>query len=104
MNRQVVEMDIAAKTVVEVIHAALEDEDRPKTVAYVVVEAAQDDMHNLEQAYFETNNISHPWIQNIHVLYMGEGEGCRSTSDGDYLVINGRKYECKRFGWELVES
>ena len=104
MNKKVVEMNIAAKTVVEVIHAAFEDEDQPRTVAYVVVNAKTDDRYKLETAYELTNNISHPWIQNKHVLYMGDGEGCRSTSMGDYAVLNGRKYECVAHGWELVED
>lgn len=100
MNQQVVEMDIVAKTVVEVIHAAFEDE--PRTVAYVVVDATLEDIHNLETAYELTNNIDRPWVLNKRVLYMGDGEGCRSTSMGDYAVINGRKYECALFGWDLV--
>jgi hypothetical protein len=104
MNKQVVEMDIVAKTVVEVIHAAFDDKDQPRTVAFVLVDATLEDQVNLEIAYELTNNIDRPWVQNKRVLYMGHGEGCRSTSMGDYAVINGRKYECVTFGWDSVES
>lgn len=103
---------------VEVIHSAFED--TPITVAEV--ETTHTDVDEaLEYAYRWTNNVMGSWSRPEKTFENGEpngdynpfvttlaplhegGMGLRSTSMGDYMIVDGKKYKVAAFGFELVE-
>ena len=49
-----------------------------------------------------TNSIDNAWWKNEDVIPMFDGDGCRSTSVGDQVLVGNTKYECSPYGWELV--
>lgn len=111
-------------TQVAVIHSAFED--APNTVAFVEVgDRTGDDA--LEYAFERTNNISGSWSRPATFEFRGEicenldysedvtimaalpvsertGEtmGLRSTSVGDQMLFEGKKYKVMPFGFKEV--
>ena len=106
----------------EVYHNAFGDKD-----VYVANVNIADDvpvMEALEEVYRKTNNIEGSWSkgptfefkgqtiknsdysENVEVvkpLYVDEEGvewGHRSLSVGDYVIVDGTKYNCANFGWE----
>ncbi len=73
---------------VEIFHRR--DGDKPVRVAYLATEAATDDA--LVEAFNATNNWEYESLNE-------EAPGCRSTSVGDYVVIDGEWFRCEREGW-----
>ena len=49
-----------------------------------------------------TNSIDDAWWNNKEVAAMFEGDGCRSTSAGDYVLVGDTKYLCADFGWDKI--
>ena len=49
-----------------------------------------------------TNSIDDAWWNNKQVAAMFEGDGCRSTSVGDYVLVGDTKYLCADFGWDKI--
>lgn len=100
-------------TQVAVIHSAFEE--TPCTVAFVEVgnvEVLGVDQA-LEYAYQKTNNIVGSWSRDaqkdVTVIAelpvskrTGETMGLRSTSMGDFMVLEGVKYKVSGFGFEAV--
>ena len=100
-------------TQVAVIHSAFEE--TPRTVAFVEVgnvEVLGVDQA-LEYAYQKTNNITSSWsrVAQKDVTVMaalpvskrtGETMGLRSTSMGDFMVLEGVKYKVTVFGFEAI--
>ena len=106
-------------TQVAVIHSAFED--APNTVAFVEVgDRTGDDA--LEYAYRWTNNVMGSWSikqefldghengdynEDVTVMaalpeYNGRKMGLRSTSMGDYMLLDGVKYRVAMVGFEEV--
>ena len=85
---------------VSVIHAAFGE--TPHVVAMVEVDETLDDMDKLEKAFMLTNSIHDAWWKNKEITKMFDGEGCRSTSVGDMVLIGKTKYKCDSIGWSLV--
>ena len=108
----------------EVYHNAFGDKD-----VYVANVNIADDvpvMEALEEVYRKTNNIEGSWSkgptfvfkgetinnpdysENVEVvkpLYFDEEVvewGHRSLSVGDYVISNGKKYNCAMVGWEAA--
>jgi hypothetical protein len=50
----------------------------------------------------KTNTIDSAWWCNEDVEYVGDEPTCRSTSNGDFVLIGNTKYKCVRVGWEKV--
>jgi hypothetical protein len=49
-----------------------------------------------------TNSIDNAWWKNEDVTPMFDGDGCRSTSVGDQVLVGNTKYVCSPYGWEIV--
>ena len=75
---------------------------RPTTVAMVDVEKNATDMKKLETAFMKTNSITDAWWTNEGITKMFDGEGCRSTSVGDMVLIGKTKYKCDSIGWSKI--
>ena len=58
------------------------------------------DTDNLEVAFELTNSIDCAWWTNAKVISRFEDDGCRSTSVGDVIIIDGRPFQCASVGWE----
>ena len=85
---------------VVVIHAAFDE--KPHTVAFVMVDKSLSDLEKCEEAFMKTNTIDSAWWCNEDVEYVGDEPTCRSTSNGDFVLIGNTKYKCVRVGWEKV--
>ena len=77
--------------------------EEPKEVAQVWVDKNLNINQILDKAFMLTNSIDDAWWNNEEVTKMFGGEGCRSTSVGDFVLIGAKKYECMMAGWELVK-
>ena len=56
---------------------------------------------SLAHAFQLTNHISHDWTTNKEVIWRkGSGANTRSTSCGDVLIVNGKKYKVCFVGFE----
>lgn len=59
---------------------------------------------NRDEAYYETQNIHQPWVENEVIAWHADGAQ-RSTSIGDVLVMtSGEAYVAVSFGFEPVET
>ena len=102
---------------VAVIHTAFEEQ--PNTVAFVEVQDDMEVMEALEYAYRWTNNVMGSWSikekyldgvgkngdYNPDVTVMApliDGMGLRSTSMGDQMLFEGKKYKVAMLGFEEV--
>ena len=85
---------------VAVIHAG--DDETPNTVAFVSVDKTLSDEEKCEEAFMKTNTIDSAWWTNDVVEYVGKEPTCRSTSNGDMVLIGNTKYKCVRVGWEKM--
>ena len=88
------------KDTVTVIHHAFGDIN--KTVATVSVDKNLTDLEKCEKAFMLTNSIHDAWWNNKEVAAMFDGDGCRSTSVGDQVLVDDIKYLCADFGWEKI--
>ena len=88
------------KDTVTVIHSDFRDGVLPKTVATVSVDKNLTDIEKCEKAFMLTNSIDDAWWNNKGVTPMFDGDGCRSTSSGDYVLVGNTKYLCAPVGWE----
>ena len=50
----------------------------------------------------KTNSIDDAWWNNKEVTKMLDGEGCRSTSVGDMILVGNVKFKCESMGWSKV--
>mgnify|MGYP003639300557 FL=1 len=87
---------------VAVIHAAFED--APTTVAFVEVKKDATINEKLEEAFVKTNSINDGWWNNEGVTKMFGGAACRSTSNGDMVLIGKDKYVCGMAGWNTLDG
>ena len=85
---------------VAVIHSAFEK--KPTTVAFVEVDKKKSDKEKCEIAFMKTNTIDKAWWTNEEVIKIFDGDACRSTSSGDFVLIGNKKYKCAPVGWELI--
>ena len=85
---------------VAVIHSAF-DEDA-HTVAFVECPGGMTTDEKLEFAFMKTNSIEDGWWNNKEVTKMFDGDGCRSTSVGDMVLVGTEKSLCDKFGWSKV--
>ena len=76
---------------VAVIHAAFDE--KPHTVAFVMVDKTLSDLEKCEEAFMKTNTIDDAWWCNEGVEYVGSEPTCRSTSSGDFVLIGKTKYK-----------
>ena len=56
------------------------------------ISVAEVDTGDLDHAYRLTNTINCSWWENHGVVAKFEGEGCRSTSVGDLLMVDESSY------------
>ena len=85
---------------VSVIHSAFDE--NPHVVAFVDVNKTWTVTEKLEFVFEKTNNINDAWWTNEEVTKMFDGDGCRSTSVGDMLLVGTEKYKCEGSGWSKV--
>jgi hypothetical protein len=102
---------------VAVIHTAFEEQ--PNTVAFVEVQDDMEVMEALEYAYRWTNNVMGSWSikekyldgvgkngdYNPDVTVMAplvDGMGLRSTSMGDQMLFEGKKYKVAMLGFKEI--
>ena len=85
---------------VTVIHAAFDE--KPHTVAFVMVDKNLSDLEKCEEAFMKTNTIDDAWWVNDGVEYVGPEPTCRSTATDDFVLVGKTKYKCSRIGWEKV--
>ena len=90
------------KDTVTVIHTDFRDGVLPKTVATVSVDKNLTAYEKCEKAFMLTNSITGAWWLNKEVAAMFDGDGCRSTSSGDYVLVGNTKYLCAPVGWEKI--
>ena len=88
------------KETVAVIHAAFDE--TPHTVAIVEVKSDMTTTEKLEFAFMKTNSIEDAWWNNAEITKMFDGDGCRSTSVGDMILVGKDKYKCESMGWEKI--
>ena len=93
---------MVVKDQVAVIHSDYRDGVAPTTVAFVHVDKGLSDIDKCEKAFMLTNSINDAWWNNKEVAAMFEGDGCRSTSVGDYVLVGDTKYLCADFGWDKI--
>ena len=91
---------MVVKDKVAVIHCAFGD--TPHTVAFVHVDKGLLETQKCDKAFMLTNSIDDGWWNNDDVTPMFDGDGCRSTSVGDQVLVGNTKYECSPYGWEIV--
>lgn len=65
-----------------------------------VVLVAEVNTNNLDDAYRLTNNIDSGWHANSEVKYLGPPDGCRSTSMGDVLELDGKFHVVAMIGFD----
>jgi len=59
----------------------------------------------LAEAFTRTNSIDTNWYENDGVdgmTKMFDGDGCRSTTVGDFVLIGNVKWKCEPTGWVEV--
>ena len=72
------------------------------TVAFVDVDKALSDEDKCEKAFMLTNSINDAWWNNKDVEAMFPDKACRSTSVGDQVLIDGKKWVCDVSGWRKL--
>ena len=88
------------KETVAVIHAAFDE--TAHTVALVEVKKDMTTTEKLEFAFMKTNSIEDAWWNNAEITKMFDGDGCRSSSVGDMILVGKDKYKCESMGWEKI--
>ena len=88
------------KEKVAVIHSAFEDS--PRTVAFVEVDKSLSIEEKLDIAFVKTNSLNEAWWDNKEVTAMFPNKTCRSTSDGDMVLVGKVKYKCEPIGWSVI--
>ena len=79
------------------------DSDPAWPDGYVLV--ADVSVDDPDMAYELTNTIDNYWWENDKVDQNFVGDGCRSTSVGDVLVMpDGRVLRCASFGWADISN
>ena len=91
---------MVVKDTVAVIHCAFGD--TPHTVAMVSVDKGLLETEKCDKAFMLTNSIDNAWWKNDDVTPMFDGDGCRSTSAGDYVLVGNTKYLCDAMGWSKI--
>tara|TARA_B100002019_G_C20897784_1_gene416625 strand:+ start:197 stop:520 length:324 start_codon:yes stop_codon:yes gene_type:complete len=85
-----------------VIHVM--ENGQPTTVAFVDVDSSLSVSKKISHAFMKTNSIDDAWWNNEGVTKMFGGDGCRSTSVGDMVLLsNGEKYKVEPVGWTKIE-
>ena len=74
----------------------------PNVVAFIDMPKSLSTSEKLEEAFMLTNSIDDAWYNNKRVTKMFDGDGCRSTSVGDMVLIGTEKYKCEPMGWSKV--
>ena len=96
-------MKTFTKEKVAVIHTPMEGETGgPRTVAMVEVDKTLTDRMKMEEAFKLTNSINDAWWNNKDVEAMFPDKACRSTSVGDQVLIDGKKWVCDVSGWRKI--
>ena len=93
---------MVVKDQVAVIHSDYRDGVAPTTVAFVHVDKGLSDIDKCEKAFMLTNSIDNAWWKNDDVTPMFDGDGCRSTSAGDFVLVGNTKYLCDAMGWSKI--
>ena len=89
------------KEKVTATHSAFEDS--PRTVALVEVDKSLSIEEKLDIAFVKTNTITEiAWWDNKEVTAMFPNKTCRSTSDGDMVLVGKVKYKCEPIGWSVI--
>ena len=94
--------EMVVKDKVAVIHSDYRDGVAPTTVAFVSLDEKMCDLEKCEKAFMLTNSIDDAWWNNKDVTPMFDGDGCRSTSAGDYVLVGNTKYLCDAMGWSKI--
>ena len=55
-----------------------------------------------QEAFMKTNTINSAWWRNEEITPMFAGNSCRSTSVGDVVVVDEKKFECEPVGWKQL--
>ena len=79
-----------------------DEEGNSEVVAYVSVNKNLSTTKKLEEAFMKTNSISIAWWKNEEVTTTFAGNSCRSTSVGDVVEVDKKKYKCNPVGWKEV--
>ena len=79
-----------------------DEEGNSDIVAYVSVNKNLSTSKKLEEAFMKTNTISSAWWRNEEVTTTFAGNSCRSTSVGDVVVVDEKKFECEPVGWKQL--
>ena len=77
-----------------------DEEGNSGIVAYVSVNKNLSTSKKLEEAFMKTNTISSAWWRNEEITPMFAGSTCRSTSVGDVVEVDKKKYKCDSVGWK----
>ncbi len=56
----------------------------------------------LDYAYSKSQNITSSWLENDGVRPLTDNTKIRSTSTGDILEYDGKKYRCEWIGWKEI--
>lgn len=78
------------------------EDGRSDIVAYVSVNKNLSTTKKLEEAFIKTNTVNNAWWKNEEVTTMFAGNACRSTSVGDVVMIDEKKYRCENAGWKEI--
>lgn len=56
----------------------------------------------LDYVYSISQNVTTNWIENIGVKGLNGNKHSRSTSTGDIVEVDGKKYRCEWIGWKRL--
>ena len=57
---------------------------------------------SISEAFVKTNTVNSAWWKNEEVTSMFSGSSCRSTSVGDVVMVDEKKFECEPVGWKEI--
>ena len=104
---------MTGRRVIEVWHAAFEAEPTHAATLHLPSEPGLNTDDLLNTIYRLTNSIDHAWYENPDLelaIHVNDGEGARSTSCGDFIVLKGEgesideTYQVATVGFRKVEA
>ena len=87
---------------VAVIHDDRDRDGKLGVVAFMKFSNKLLNSYILEKAFEMTNSKDAPWYENDGIEKMFDGETCRSTMVGDFVLIGNMKWKCEPTGWKEV--
>jgi hypothetical protein len=95
LNKAVQRKHMATAKVYHAIEPSYDENLQPFPRGFELVAVVECD--NLGEVFYLTNHIERPWFENAGVTVVKES---RSTSVGDVVEFDGKRYQCMPCGWK----